>query len=1076
MRKLLLVLLLLGLSLGTRRGFAEDGERIAQLEKLLEVAVDRFQLNRYIEARAVLNRLIAENPTDEEAFKLRKLFGEKVLLEMQKYGNRPTLNEAERKVLQLLGEAIYAVDRARPDKASERLEEVVKVYKSAGYAETSFACEYAQELAAGLKPLTETSTTEIKDYAKKLYSWREQLQAVGNVPLVLLSRAQRYEQSQHRAPETVKRIVNSALMGNDNAQRNLLEITRLGVYAVPELLVGLRSEKSDTRRTNAHFILLSLGNNIILPLCSALKANDELFLQQLCAIIGALKPVDKRAVPHLKALYDNAKLSTPTQQAAGEALRSITGEDPKKLLPAADYFQLEANRYYRGSSDIDRELSDTKNTLWVWDPTLNNDSGGLREVPVPSFAISDLIAEELVYRGMELATDKTPFQVLLASILLQQKNRVDTLNKLLAREDLSHPEITTLRTNAVEWAKRWERNQRVVYTLGLDYLSAILKKALADEKVEIVISALDAINVVGGNNGWREISDTKPISVALENPNPRIAISAAITATQIGMPVNNPDYKKLLPLLVSGAQENRATVAEVITNNKDLQRRVVNELERGQVVPLVANDGYAGYNLAVQYPPKDAILIDNQLNQFNTLLLQLNLRHVGNDKVLPLTIITSRPYMGEIAEQFVKDAIEEEAKKQHVDAKKLIANDNLNFTGDSWRVITKKDFDSEKAPKLYEELQQIMRVDRKPAVIIIEQPNREERFKMKDSLLLLAERSLRPESLSEYAKLRNEDKVLGDIFGVRVTAVPVFVDEEIAGYDTMRTVQALQIDPRTRAVPVAILASKRDLKNISTDFANFIKDGLVEVLDKDISGDDLLGKISAMKKRNVLAAKNYARALSNDLALRSAVALTLLDTKVAGALSDADEKNLLTVAVDNNRPAELRLTAVKALGHFSAQSAVKSLIALFAETDAKEVALRAALIRAIGEIDTENKELEFKLSAMEDASSEIQRAAASVLGPAAKNQEQLSIYLNQLRPNDPLKISADGATPTATTKKEEKTEEGDDGEKTDGDDDGEKTDDDETPKDDDSTETKDDSGGDETPKDKDKKADDDFSW
>ncbi|MBP5233694.1 MAG: hypothetical protein J6333_09825, partial [Planctomycetes bacterium] len=531
----------LGLSLMMLCGspaMAEDAapgaeERNKKLENLLEIAVDRFQLNRYVEARAALNRLLAENPTDEEAFKLRKLFGEKILLEMQRFGNRPTLNEAERKALQMLGEAAYAMDRAKPDKAADRLEEVVKIFQDAKYAEDSFALKYAQELATAVKGLSPESTEEIHEYSNKIHLWREQLQSVGNVPLVLLSRAQRFEQEKLRSPETVRRIVNAALAGKDSAQRNLLEIIRLGVFAVPDLLDGLRDDKNDTRHTNAHFVLLTLGNRIVLPLCEALKSNDQLFLQQLCAVIGEIRPVDTRAIPYLKAVYDNPANLASTIDAAGYALRNITGKDPKTLLPAADYFLQEGNRYYFGGDDVDREIDDAKGTFWVWDQDVNDGKGALRELPVPSFAIADLLAEEMAYRGMATATDKTPFQILLGSVFMQQKNKIDTLNKLLAREDLSHPDTTKLRKDARDCGNRMERNQRISYTLGLDHMTAVLEKAMLDGKTEVAVNALDAIAVIAGENGWKDLQNYAPPAVAPAAKAPAPAAPAPVAPAPV---------------------------------------------------------------------------------------------------------------------------------------------------------------------------------------------------------------------------------------------------------------------------------------------------------------------------------------------------------------------------------------------------------------------------------------------------------------------------------------------------------------------------------------------------------------
>ncbi|GHT00763.1 hypothetical protein FACS1894139_17230 [Planctomycetales bacterium] len=1068
-------------------GVGKDREK--NLESLLQLAVDRFQLNRYIEARAALERLIADDPTDAEAFALRNLFGERILLEMQKFGARPTLDDAERRALQLLGEANYALDRGNPEQAGERLAAVAASFRDAGYPAADLSVKYAGQLAAELSKITVADHRAIAAVAEKVTRWRERLQSIGNVPLLLLTRAQRYEQQQLRDPKRLKQIVNNALLGGAAAQQSMLDVARLGVFAVPELLDALRDERNDARRTNAHFILLTMGPDALLPLCEALKTADPLLAQQICLILGEIRPADRRAIPYLKVIYDRSANVETARSAAGAALRSLTGQDPKDLLPAADYFLREANRYYLGGDDVDRELRAGQDTFWAWDQELG-DGGGLRQITVPRFALSDMFAEELTYRGLKLATDKTPFEILLASVFLQEKERVDTLDKLLAVEVLDHPDAIALKKDAATWKQRYERNRRIVYTLGAEYLTGVLEKALRDGKTEVALAAMDALLAVAGDDGWQKLENYRsatgsgttvsgtgasgegvadagaasegavqadiievgksdvaklpdvsapaapaapaeiatsaettasatalpatalpatalpatalpatasvhPLLAALDSRNPRIAMAAANALVNLGLPQAHPAYGKLLPLLLNGASEYRSTVVEIITADAGLRQKMASEIERDQMLPLVANDGYAGYNLAVQYPPKDVILLDNRTDEFNTLRLQVELRGLSQDRILPLTIITTREHVANIANQFKN---EEGWQIKEFD----------NITGD--RVTAHRN-------NFFDELQKLAG-GAPQTVAVVTQSSREERYKIKEGLALRAERSLRPSELTEYANVRNKAKVLGDVFGVRVTYAPVFVDDEIGGYDTMRTVQALQIDPRTRSVPIGILVGSAELQNVKTDFERFLKDGVVEILSRNLDAKTLREKIGELRAKNPLANQNYARAVSNDIATRSARALT----KIKGAaLTTEQERQLFAVAGDTvGRPLGLRVAATQALGHFQATSQLAPLMSLFAETDAKQVELRTALMAAIGAIDRDNQYLDFKLEALKkEQEPAVQQAIAVALGPAAQNQTQLEKYMEYLRLNDPLTLARNGDAAPAEKPAEE---------------------------------------------------------
>jgi hypothetical protein len=754
-----------------------------------------------------------------------------------------------------------------------------------------------------------------------------------------------------------------------------------------------------------------------------------------------MRPADNRAVAYLKAIHENPENLASTINAAAAALRHITGEEAKNLLPAADYFLRDANRYYFGGAEIDRELTDAKHTFWVWVPTADNNRGALQDVTVPQFTLSDLYAERAAYRGMAIAKDKSPFQVLLASIFIQEKNRVDTLNKLLAVADLSHPETQQQKSDAGKWLKRLDTYTRISYIFNANYLLGVIEKGLRDGKSEVVIDALETLAEVvdetdtAAPSGWSKIADYQavsgaaaatgetarqhPVLAALASRNSRLAIAAANTLVKIGLPTSHAAYHQLLPILLDGARENRATVVEVISGDAQLRSQISADLEQGQMLPLAARDGYVGYNLAVQYPPKDVILLDNRTDQFNTIRLQMELRDIAQNRILPMTIITTNEHVANIANQFARDDIQKKAAARHTDSERHLTQGSDNsFESDDWRVEIRRNAGVEQVEggrrSLFADLQATMRRDRKQVVVIITNPSREERYKIKENLLLQAERSMRPEQQSAYATLRNKEKVLGDVFGVQVTYAPVFVDEEISGYDTMKTVQALQIDPRTRFVPIAILADGAEEKNVRDDFERFLTDGVVEVLARDMDAKVLIAKVGELLKKNKLSEKNYTRALSNKIALQSNLSLTKLNVAAGKALTVPEQQDLFAVVSDTTRPVNLRIAAAKAIGHFAAANVLTSLMDLFTQTAAQEVALRAEIMRAVGKIDTANAELKFKLDAAHnETAAPVQAAAMFALGAAAQNQSELETYLDTLTVNAPLTLATEITAPDA---------------------------------------------------------------
>jgi hypothetical protein len=106
----------------------------------------------------------------------------------------------------------------------------------------------------------------------------------------------------------------------------------------------------------------------------------------------------------------------------------------------------------------------------------------------------------------------------------------------------------------------------------------------------------------------------------------------------------------------ANAKENRSTTVEVIAPSADLREKLAVEIAREQTLLLVAKYGYAGYVLATQFSPKDVILLDNRTDEFNTLRLQIDLRNLCQDRILPLTIVTTAEHVPNVLAQFKDDA------------------------------------------------------------------------------------------------------------------------------------------------------------------------------------------------------------------------------------------------------------------------------------------------------------------------------------------------------------------------------------------------------------------------------------
>ncbi|MCX7935837.1 MAG: hypothetical protein N3A66_11345, partial [Planctomycetota bacterium] len=396
-------------------------------------------------------------------------------------------------------------------------------------------------------------------------------------------------------------------------------------------------------------------------------------------------------LPALKRVHENeALLPTVRQRWAKMALEAISGQSAGNLKSAADFYYEEANRLYLSGPTVQEELEDLRGSWWVWDPAAANGKGRLEYIAVPSFALDDLMAEEMVYDAMALPGDKQRLQVLLASILMQAAKEVEEMSVILDHEGIVNPAIQAQREHVDLWRKRLYKNLRVSYTVGPVLLTRVLAKALMDGKGPVAVAAIEGIETLSREkNGWQQTQiweaplaaapapaaapaqasvaeaakkeaappaaaapapaggsapaaaaeTAHPLLTALENPDRRVRYAAAVALSHIGFPSDHPHYRRLLPILVDGAREKSPIVCLIVSNNPKVRERFATLLEAKGVLAMTAPTGREACDLAVQFPPKDCIIIDSATEEFPRLQQALAMKNIVSTSPLPLTII-----------------------------------------------------------------------------------------------------------------------------------------------------------------------------------------------------------------------------------------------------------------------------------------------------------------------------------------------------------------------------------------------------------------------------------------------------
>lgn len=943
------VLLALLLVLGASRAPAADGgERQEQLRELLNEAIDHYQLKQYAQAKAKLDALIAMDPTNTEAYQLVELVGDAIMSEMA-----------------------VNVRRKRD---------------------------------------------------------------MGRGPLELVKRASQYERKKLLTPENIKATVAAAVSNDSEA---LVKLRTIGQFAVPYLVEFLKEETSQDRRVNATYILTQMGKVAVWPLLEALKADDTMMKQNILQILAQVRPADPRIIPQLREIHQTAELEV-LRRWAGRGLKHVTGQDPEQLRPAVDYYYLEADRYFRGGRTVDEELDILDGVYWQWDA----DAQTLVHHEVPTFALRGLLGEERVFGGLDLQPDDYRLIQLLSGLYVQEQARVEGIVNALELNEVARPDSAEALAQAQAWEHHWSRNLDIAATIGSRQILGVLNKGLTDGDADVAVGAIrlleestswyniaqyepasfgatlsrdevasetsavedadgmqdagqdqtepkettkdaeqsaDTTDAEGddakGGEAAREAgsdpaaggaSPSHPLLMALRYPDRRVQYAAANCLYRIGLPVEAAAYGELLPILVDGALEHVPSVVLVVSNDQALRDHLNKVLEERGLQVITSRNGRQGVRRAAEYPPKDAIFVDGHLAEFEHIALRLQMQRPSRNSPLPLTVVTSNARAGEISDEL----------------------DDANY-----RVEIMKDVEPDRED-LFKRVASIGRGGER-SVVLITNEDLQKRARIRQMLVQQTQELLNPQAAAEISQaLKDEGDGAGGILGAYAN---VYLDDELSGFDAMRTLQELNSDPRTRPVPVGILSREGNRSYIAERFKSFLGDPAeARILSASLSADEFISSIEQMRSVNPLSEENYARRQALETAKASAEALAGLEYANTRALT-GDEVEAIMDALKNRLDEDLRILLSRALGHFRAGKA-SGLLAKVADDSGEPLALRAACLRALGRIDTDGRRHEFKVRLLKESPERsLQQAAGEALARETIPLRDRTETLDELR-------------------------------------------------------------------------------
>jgi len=411
----------------------------------------------------------------------------------------------------LVAIALAFVSAARAAEADEHAQQLRKHFSNAVKAFENDQFEDAAKEFEEVLKLSPNSTEalELRDMANV----RFYIEAINRGPaplrenvLKLLELAAEAEKQRLTDKDRIEKLVQGLSGTYEERARIYLELVQAGRYAVVPLLERLANTKAPDYtdyRVRASVALIRIGDEAVLPLCTALRAKNESLRQDIAFILGQIG--DPRAVPYLlrAAKSDPDTTARSVAEIALDKIRRYA--DVPDVTPQIALFRY-ARLYYYDDPSV-RQSSRFGHAIWNWS---DKDQRLVMQV-IPDFLFSVSMAANVATEALLADPGFEPVLPLLISIY--------------------HKETIVIRTR-------------------LEAARADAEKGMLSEDTERMLQArlATAQNILLTLRASGEKNFYRALTLQLHDGNPYIAAAVIADLAQVGQPRLNV-YPELAELL-----------------------------------------------------------------------------------------------------------------------------------------------------------------------------------------------------------------------------------------------------------------------------------------------------------------------------------------------------------------------------------------------------------------------------------------------------------------------------------------------------------------------------------------------
>lgn len=430
-------------------------------------------------------------------------------------------------------------------------------------------------------------------------------------------------------------------------QAAMFHLVHYGPYAVKYLIPILNDPAQDRLRARVKIALKLMGTQATLGVAEALNSEREywkLLRQEACIVLGNIG--DERAIPALKALYEDANEYPEVRREAHIALAKLTNKtSDAEWKKATDYYFELAQKYYYGHPDVIRGW-ERAFLFWKWDEKGNKDPQKdpkegdqevLTEREIPQFAYNEQLAEEALLDMLTLDPEYEPAWALLmmtyAAQVIEATASIRAAEEAKELEEVKEEEVSYMK----ELLGSFNRLNVLAEMVGRKHVYQGIERAMKDGSPQVAQVLLHVAREKGkvedlpppvytgveaeppkGNEVAQPPAKEQfigyPVVDALTYFDKRVRYAASEAMLKIAPREKRLGWELVIPNLADALGEEKIRVALVIYDVKSQDDyQVINHLRKTlesiNVFPVIAKSAGEGLTKARDFPTEDIILI-----------------------------------------------------------------------------------------------------------------------------------------------------------------------------------------------------------------------------------------------------------------------------------------------------------------------------------------------------------------------------------------------------------------------------------------------------------------------------------